>query len=101
MTPGFMMYLLVMAGETYLVRAVPLVLIRKKIKNRFLRSFLAYIPCAVLSAMTFPGILYCTGSFWTALAGTIGAMVLSYMGASLSVVALVSCVLVFVTGFLV
>lgn len=101
MTPGFMMYLLVMAGVTYLVRAVPLVLIRKKIKNRFLRSFLAYIPCAVLSAMTFPGILYCTGSFWTALAGTIGAMVLSYMGASLSVVALVSCVLVFVTGFLV
>lgn len=101
MTPGFMMYLLVMAGVTYLVRAVPLVLIRKKIKNRFLRSFLAYIPCAVLSAMTFPGILYCTGSFWTALAGMIGAMVLSYMGASLSVVALVSCVLVFVTGFLV
>lgn len=101
MTPGFMMYLLVMAGVTYLVRAVPLVLIRKKIKNRFLRSFLAYIPCAVLSAMTFPGILYCTGSFWTALAGTIGAMVLSYMGASLSIVALVSCVLVFVTGFLV
>lgn len=95
----FFLYLIVMAGVTYLVRAVPLVLIKKKITNVFIRSFLAYIPCAVLAAMTFPGILYATGSFASAVVGTVGAIVLSYFGAGLPVVALVSFILVFVSGF--
>ena len=69
--PRYLAYLLTMAGVTYLVRAVPLVLIRKKITNVFLKSFLAYIPIAVLSAMTFPGILYSTGSMGSALVGTL------------------------------
>ena len=58
---AFLPYLLVMAGVTYLIRDLPLVLVRKKIKNRFLQSFLYYIPYTVLSAMTFPAILYATG----------------------------------------
>ena len=55
-------YLVVMAGVTYLIRAVPFVLFRKRIKNKFIQSFLYYIPYAVLAAMTFPSIFYSTGS---------------------------------------
>ena len=54
----FLPYLLVMAGVTYLIRALPFVLVNKKIENRFLNSFLYYIPYTVLAAMTFPAILY-------------------------------------------
>ena len=53
-------YIVVMAVTTYLVRALPLVLFKKPIENRFLRSFLHYVPVACLTAMTFPGILYTT-----------------------------------------
>ena len=54
----FWMSLLVMAGVTYLIRAVPFTLCRKKVENRFVKSFLAYVPYAVLGAMTFPAIIY-------------------------------------------
>ena len=57
-TEVFFLYLLVMAGVTYLIRMLPLVLCRKKIENRFIRSFLYYIPYAVLSAMTIPAIAW-------------------------------------------
>ena len=53
--PNFFLYLLIMAGVTYLVRMLPLVLCRRKIENKFIRSFLYYIPYAVLSVMTVPG----------------------------------------------
>ena len=56
------LYILVMAGVTYLVRMLPLVIFKKKITNRFIRSFLYYIPYAVLAAMTFPAILSATAS---------------------------------------
>ena len=56
----FLPYLLVMAGVTYLIRALPFVLVNKKIENRFLNSFLYYIPYTVLAAMTFPAILTAT-----------------------------------------
>ena len=57
----FFLYLLVMSGSTYLIRAVPFALMRKKIKNPFINSFLHYIPYTVLAAMTFPSALYATG----------------------------------------
>jgi len=57
---SFFTYLAVMAGSTYLIRAIPFALINKKIENQFIKSFLHYIPFAVLSAMTFPAILYAT-----------------------------------------
>ena len=60
-----------MAGVTYLIRVIPLVLVRKKIKNRLLNSFLYYIPYTVLAAMTFPAILYATGSMISAVAGLV------------------------------
>ncbi len=90
----FIPYLLVMAGVTYLIRALPLVLVRKKIKNRFLQSFLYYIPYAVLSAMTFPAILYATGSRISAWAGLIVAVTLAFYKKSLIVVATGACLAV-------
>ena len=53
-------YIAVMAVTTYLIRAIPLTLMKKPIRNRFLRSFLHYVPTACLTAMTFPAILYAT-----------------------------------------
>ena len=50
------LHIAVMAGVTYLVRMLPMVIFRKKIKSRFIRSFLYYIPYAVLAAMTFPAV---------------------------------------------
>lgn len=81
-------YLLVMAGVTYLIRMLPFTLFRREIKSRFIRSFLAYVPYAVLGAMTFPGIFYATGSVPTALVGTAVALVLAFFGRSLLIVAL-------------
>lgn len=88
---SFWIYLLVTAGVTYLVRAVPLVLVKGKIKNRFLLSFLHYIPYAVLSVMTVPAIFYATGDIWSATAGFAVAVLLSFFGQSLLVVAAAAC----------
>lgn len=80
-------YIAVMAGVTYLIRMIPFTFFRKKIKNRFIRSFLHYIPYAVLSAMTFPAIFYSTDSFVSAAVGTVAALVLAYLGLPLIAVA--------------
>lgn len=85
--PNFFIYLAIMAGVTYLVRMLPLVLVRKKITNRFVRSFLYYIPYSVLTVMTLPAIFYSTGSVISALVGTAVAVGLAYMKKSLIVVA--------------
>lgn len=96
---NFYIYLIVMAGVTYLIRMLPLVLVKKKIKNKFLLSFLYYIPYAVLSAMTFPAIFYATSSVISAGLGTVVALLLAYFGRSMVTVAAVSCAAVFVTEF--
>ena len=62
MTVQMLCYIAVMAGTTYLIRALPMLLVRKKIKNRFVQSFLYYVPYAVLAAMTVPAILESTAS---------------------------------------
>ena len=95
---SYWVYLLVMAGVTYLVRAIPFVAFQKKIENRFFRSFLAYVPYAVLTAMTFPAIFYSTGSEISAIAGTVVAVVLAYFGKGLLTVALCACAVVFLVG---
>ena len=94
---NFYIYLIVMAGVTYLIRMLPLVLIKKKIKNKYLLSFLYYIPYAVLSAMTFPGIFYSTGSVVSAVVGTAIALLLAYFKRSMVTVAALSCAGVFLT----
>ena len=94
------LYLLVMAGVTYVIRAVPFVVFRKKIRSRFIRSFLAYIPYAVLTAMTVPAIFYSTGDMVTAAVGTAVALVLAYLNCPLIVVALAAAAAALLTGFI-
>ena len=94
-------YIAVMALVTYLIRMLPLVIFRKKIENRFIRSFLYYIPYAVLAAMTFRGVFSSTGSVWSAVAGLIVALLLAFFEKGLLTVALSSCVAVFVIEFLI
>ena len=93
-------YMLVMAVVTYLIRMLPLAFIKKKVKSRFIRSFLYYVPYAVLSAMTFPAIFYSTGDTITALIGTVVALVLAFFRLPLIVVALVAVVSAYLSGFI-
>ena len=91
------LYILVMAGVTYLIRVLPLTLIRKEIKNTYIRSFLYYVPYVTLSVMTFPAILTATASVWSAVIALVIAIFLAYRGKSLFVVLLVACTAVFLT----
>lgn len=100
-TPGFFWYLITMAGVTYLIRMLPLALVRKKIENRFLRSFLYYVPYAVLSAMTVPAIFYSTDNIVSAILGTAVAVVLAYFGRSLLTVAASAVATVFITELII
>ena len=92
--PAYLLYLAVMAGVTYLIRMLPLTVFRKEIKSVFIRSFLHYVPYAVLAAMTIPGILTSTGNIWTALAGLAVAFMMAWRGMSLLSVAIGACVAV-------
>lgn len=92
---NFFLYLLVMAGVTYLLRMIPMVLVRKKITNRFILSFLYYIPYTVLSVMTVPAIFFATDLI-PAIAGFVVALFLGYKEKSLVTVAMVSCAAVLV-----
>ena len=82
------LYIAVMAVVTYLIRMIPFTLFRKEIKSAFFRSFLAYVPYAVLGAMTFPSIFYATSSYPSAIAGTVVALALAFFRRSLLTVAL-------------
>ncbi len=95
------LYIAVMAGVTYLIRALPFGFFSKKIKSQFIRSFLYYIPYAVLAAMTIPAIFYSTGNFITASVGTVIALVLAYFRLPLIVVALAASMAAFGVGFFV
>ena len=88
-------YIAVMAVTTYLIRAIPLTLMKKPIRNRFLRSFLHYVPTACLTAMTFPAILYATDNILSGAIGLAVGVVLAFKKKSLIVVALASCATVF------
>lgn len=88
----FALYLLAMAGTTYLIRAVPFVIFRKKIKSRFIISFIFYVPYAVLGAMTFPGILYATGDFLSAGVGLVASFAAAWKKAPMIVVAIIGSI---------
>ena len=93
-------YIAVMAIVTYLIRALPFALFRKKIKSKFVKSFLYYVPYAVLSAMTIPAIFYSTGNIYTSIAGTVAALVLAYFNLPLIVVSLAAALTAFLTGLI-
>ena len=90
------LYILVMAGVSYLIRAVPLVLIRREITNKTVRSFLYYVPYVTLSVMTFPAILEATQSPWSGLAALVVGIMMAWWGRSLFQVAVGSCLVVLV-----
>ena len=91
----FWIYLLILAGSTYLVRAIPFAAMRKKIENRFIKSFLYYIPYAVLSAMTLPAAFYATGNIISGAVGLAVGGFFAFRGKGLTFVAVVSCAAAF------
>ncbi len=94
-------YILVMAVTTYLIRALPLTLLKKPIRNRFLKSFLHYVPTACLTAMTFPAILFATENVVSGALGLAVGVLLSLKKKSLIVVAVASCAAVFAAEYLI
>ena len=94
------LYIAAMALTTYLIRVLPLTLLRKPIKSRFLRSFLHYVPYACLTAMTFPAILSSTASIVSGAAALLVAVVLAYRGKSLLTVSLAASAAVMITEWI-
>lgn len=97
----FFLYLLIMAGSTYLIRVIPFVLIRKKITNIYIKSFLNYIPFTVLASMTFPAVLYVTGHIVSSIAGLVVAIILAFKDKSTIVVAICSSIAVLIVELII
>ena len=85
-------YILLAAGVSYLLRVIPVTIFRKPITNRFVRSFLYYVPYVTLAVMTFPAILTATGSVIPGLLALLVGMVLAWISGSLPLVAMACCV---------
>lgn len=94
-------YLIIMAGITYVIRSVPFTLVRGKVKSRYLRSFLYYVPYAVISAMTFPAVFYATGNIYTSLCGAGIALVLALFNCPLGIVSVASAAVAFAASFII
>ncbi len=92
--------ILVAAGVSLLVRALPLTLIRRPIQSRFIRSFLYYVPYVTLAVMTFPAMIDAAGNPAAGIAALAVGGILAWFGAGLFPVALASCATVFLTGLL-
>lgn len=89
-------YIGIMFLVTFLIRVLPLTLIRKKITNVTLRSFLYYVPYVTLAVMTFPAIIEATGSIWSGIAALVAGIILAYLNVSLFGVAVSCCAVVFI-----
>lgn len=96
MTHNIYIYLAIMACVTYAIRVLPLTLIRKQIKNRFLRSFLYYVPYVTLAVMTFPAIVNATQSPAAGAVALIIGVIAAWMGAGLFPVSVLCCAVVFI-----
>ena len=93
-------YILVSFVVTYAIRVLPLTLIRKPIKSRFIRSFLYYVPYVTLAVMTFPAVIEATGSIWSGIAAFVVGVVIAYISGNLFLVAISSCISVVVVELL-
>lgn len=96
MTVKIYIYIACMALVTYLIRVLPLTLIRKEIKNKTLRSFLYYVPYVTLAVMTFPAMIHATQSPISGVIALVVALLLAFFGRSLFQVAVISCITVFI-----
>ena len=96
----FLPQLAVMAIVTYLIRVLPLTLVRREIKNVYIRSFLYYVPYVTLAVMTFPSIMDATGAPWSGLAALVTGVALAWKGAGLFPVSVACCAVVYVLEML-
>lgn len=101
MSENIYLYIVVMAGVTYLIRLVPLTLLKKDISNVYIKTFLYYVPFVTLAVMIFPAILDATANAWSALGGFAVAVILAYQGNSLFKVSAVACLAVFLIELIV
>lgn len=90
------LYILIITVVTYLIRVLPLTLIRREIHNRFIRSFLYYVPYVTLAVMTFPAMLYATDSLWSGLGALLVGVAVAWFSGNLFLVASSACAVVFV-----
>lgn len=100
MQSGVYIYIFVAAFVTYLIRVLPLTLIRKPIRNQFIKSFLYYVPYVTLAVMTFPAIVETTQSPLAGCVALIIGIVASWLGAGLFPVACICCAVVFIIELL-
>lgn len=99
MSGNIYIYIAVMALVTYLIRVLPLTLIRKQIKNKYLKSFLYYVPYVTLAVMTFPAILHATQSIYSGLLALIVGIVVAWFGFDLFKTAVSCCLIVLILEF--
>ena len=92
-------YIFIMFGVSYVIRALPITLIRREIRNRTIRSFLYYVPYVTLSVMTFPAILSATGSTAAGMLALAAGIICAWFGAGLFPVAAACSTVVFIAGF--
>ena len=93
--------LIAMIIATYLIRVLPLTLIRKEIKNKYIKSFLYYVPYVTLSVMTFPAMIYATSSIWSGIIAFAVAIGLAIKGFNMFQIAVISCIVVFVSELII
>ena len=96
MTQNTYIYIFIMAAVSYAIRVLPLTLIRKQIKNRFLQSFLYYVPYATLAVMTFPAIIHATQNIYSGIAALLIGIVAAWFGFNLFQVAVSCCGIVLI-----
>ena len=89
------LYILVITVVTYLIRVLPLTLIRREIRNRFLRSFLYYVPYVTLAVMTFPAMIYATDHLWSGIGALVVDVLVAWCSGNLFLVASSACAVVF------
>lgn len=95
MTHNHYIYIAVMALVSYAIRILPLTLIRKPIKNRFIQSFLYYVPYVTLAVMTFPAMIYATDHLWSGIGALVVGVLVAWCSGNLFLVASSACAVVF------
>ena len=98
MTRNVYLSLIIMCLTVYAIRSLPLLLLRKNITNRWLRSFLYYVPFVTLAVMTFPAIIGATDKMWSGVLALVVGLIAAWVNGDLFVVAISCCLTVFVTG---
>ena len=96
MTDNIYISLLIMCLTVYMIRLLPLLFLRKPITNRFIRSFLYYVPYVTLAVMTFPAIIHATDSIWSGIAALVVGIAMAWFSGNLFLVAISSCAVVFI-----